>query len=172
MPFESETPSFELYLIRHGLAGQLGDYDDDSQRPLTPEGQRKTRKVADRLAHLGIEFDELRSSPYQRAWQTAEVLQAAGLVENIEPLSALEPEGDWTVVVDYLKQTRQAKKRVAIVGHEPDLSELAARLVFGDRSEHLKLKKAGVIGLTGAIEGELIGRCELFWLTPPRLLLN
>ncbi|MBE9013589.1 phosphohistidine phosphatase SixA, partial [Pseudanabaenaceae cyanobacterium LEGE 13415] len=35
----------KLYLIRHGLAGQHGDYSNDDDRPLTSEGKRKTDQV-------------------------------------------------------------------------------------------------------------------------------
>jgi phosphohistidine phosphatase len=180
--------SFEIYLVRHGLAGQFGDYEDDAVRPLTEEGQKKTRKVAQRLLDLGVTFDRIYTSPYQRALQTAEILQSVGLGPTIEPslepvlepaleiYDQLQPEGDRAAVIDRLTSVRSSVRqlglRVAMVGHEPDLSQLAATLVFGQPSENLTLKKAGIIGLTAPIEGQLVGACQLFWLAPPRLLLG
>ena len=163
---------FEIYLVRHGLAGQFGDYADDSQRPLTEDGQKKTRKVAQRLQELGLSFDRIYTSPYERADQTAQILQSSGLGTSIERWDTLQPDGDRTRLIDQLNGDREAGRRVAIVGHEPDLSQLAETLVFGIVQGGLVLKKAGIIGLMAPIEGELVGNCQLFWLVPPRLLMD
>jgi len=169
-------PYFEIYLVRHGLAGQFGDYEDDSRRPLTEDGQKKTRKVAQRLRDLGLHFDRIYTSPYERADQTAQilqsVLQSGHLGQSIERCEDLQPDGDRTRSIDQLSHDREAGRRVAIVGHEPDLSQLAETLVFGSVQERLVLKKAGIIGLMAPIEGELVGQCQLFWLVPPRLLMD
>ena len=166
------APYFELYLVRHGLAGQFGDYVDDSQRSLTPEGQKKTHKVAQRLRDFGLCFDRIYTSPYTRANQTAQILQSNGLGESIDCWEALQPDGDRTRVIQQLGEDRKAGQQVAIVGHEPDLSQLAETLVFGDVRGGLLLKKAGIIGLTAPVEGNLVGHCQLFWLVPPRLLID
>jgi phosphohistidine phosphatase len=34
-----------LYLIRHGIAEDRENYEDDTQRPLTDEGRKKTKQV-------------------------------------------------------------------------------------------------------------------------------
>ena len=166
-------PYFEIYLVRHGLAGQFGDYEDDSRRPLTEDGQKKTRKVAQRLRDLGLHFDRIYTSPYERADQTAQILQSVlPSSQSIERWDTLQPDGDMTRSIDRLSDDREAGRRVAIVGHEPDLSQLAETLVFGTVQERLVLKKAGIIGLMAPIEGELVGQCQLFWLVPPRLLMD
>ena len=169
-------PYFEIYLVRHGLAGQFGDYEDDSRRPLTEDGQKKTRKVAQRLHDFGLHFDRIYTSPYQRADQTAQILhsvmQSGQSGEPVERWEALQPDGDRTRSIDQLGHGRSAGRRVAIVGHEPDLSQLAETLVFGTVQGGLVLKKAGIIGLIAPVEGELVGNCQLFWLVPPRLLIE
>ncbi len=164
--------TFEIYLVRHGLAGQFGDYEDDAIRPLTEEGVKKTQKVAQRLKNLGIKFDRVLTSPYTRALQTAIVLQSISLVETLETLDQLQPEGKIPIVITHLEILRQTTERIAIVGHEPDLTRLASQLISGHDQTHLVLKKAGIIALTAPIEGDLLGQCQLFWLAPPRLLLN
>lgn len=162
----------EIFLIRHGLAGQFGDYEQDSVRPLTEEGVKKTRKVAQRLKTLGIQFDALLTSPYARAMETAILLQSIGLIDEIKTVAELQPEGDRAKILALLNDLRSIHQRVAIVGHEPDLSQLASQLIFGQDCDNLTLKKAGILGLTVPIEGEWVGRCQLFWLVPPRLLLD
>lgn len=165
-----------LYLIRHGLAGQHGSYANDEERPLTDEGQRKTRKVAERLQALGVQVAVLQSSPLVRARQTADLLQAAGVGQTVEESRLLAPEGrlqDW---VPWYAQWREslpegASTDLALVGHEPNLSTWAEQLVWGEIRHHLVMKKAGVIGLQVPDRPNPVGACELFWLTPPRFLL-
>jgi len=72
----------KLYFVRHGLAGQSGDYLNDRERPLTEEGRAKTAKVA-----------------------------------------------------------------------------------------QISVKKAGIIGLEVPNQENPLGKCQLFWLTAPKLLL-
>jgi phosphohistidine phosphatase len=162
----------EIYLVRHGLAGKYGDCEDDSLRSLTIDGIKRTQKVAQRLKACDIKFDLVLTSPYVRALKTAMILQSVGLVENLQTLDELQPEGDRTIVLSKLESLRTTFKRVAIVGHEPDLSQLASTLFVGDDRANLTLKKAGLIGLLAPIEGELIGQCQLFWLAPPRFLVS
>ena len=110
------NPYFEIYLVRHGLAGQFGDDADDSQRPLTEDGQKKTRKVAQRLHDLGLHFDRIYTSPYQRADQTAQilqsVLQSSGLGEPVERWDSLQPDGDQTRSIDRLSNDRSAGRQI------------------------------------------------------------
>lgn len=161
----------ELYIVRHGLAGEHGSYANDEERPLTEEGIRKTKRVAKRLGQLGLRFDLILTSPLVRAQQTAEILQQADLGKRLEESAYLKPKGDFNGWLDWLQQWRSRGDCLAIVGHEPDLSEWAQRLVWGQPRQQIVLKKAGVIGLT-LPEGSPIGRSELFWLSPPRFLLG
>jgi phosphohistidine phosphatase len=161
----------KLYLIRHGLAGQQGDYANDNERPLTEEGKRKTRQVAKRLHELGLKFDLILSSPLVRAKQTAEILQAEKLGKSLEIVDYLAPDGDIQVWLNWLVPWRAPDKTLALVGHEPDLSTWAELLLWGEARSVLVLKKAGTIGLALPDEGTPIANSDLFWLTPPKFLL-
>lgn len=162
----------ELYIIRHGLAGEHGSYANDNERPLTEEGQRKTQKIAKRLHDLGLRFDLILTSPLVRAQQTAEILQVAKLSKTLEESAYLAPGGDFDGWLDWYDQWRRSPDQVlAIVGHEPDLSRWAELLVWGKSEQRFVLKKAGVIGLLLPEAGSPVGKSELFWLTPPKFLL-
>ncbi|MGG6297554.1 phosphohistidine phosphatase SixA [Leptolyngbya sp. AN02str] len=166
--------SLELYIIRHGLAGEHGSYANDNERPLTEEGVRKTQQVAQRLLELGLKFDVLLTSPLVRARQTAEILQQAGLSKHLDESATLAPGGSLQEWLGWLDTWRNSAKgdRIAIVGHEPGLSEWAEQLAWGSIHHCLVLKKAGVIGLSLPSHGTPLGQSELFWLTPPRFLLQ
>lgn len=163
-----------LYLIRHGIAAERGTYENDDERPLTKEGDRKTRQVARRLKELNLQFDLIFSSPLVRARQTAEILLSEGLSSQIEPCLAIAPDGnlnDW--LTEYTNTwSKQEGKHLALVGHQPDLGNWAELLLWGNAKEALIVKKAGVIGITLPTTGSPVGNSQLFWLSPPKFLLK
>jgi phosphohistidine phosphatase len=163
----------ELYLIRHGIAEDGGANIKDEERSLTKEGRQKTEKVAQRLKHLGLQFDLIATSPLVRARQTAEILIATGISSQIEECTYLAPEGDikkW--VADWLEPRKfSPQTQLALVGHEPNLSAWAEILVWGEAKAGLVLKKAGMIGIKLPEEGSPLGRSQMYWLTPPKYLL-
>jgi len=120
---------YELYLIRHGVAEERGDaWPDDAKRPLTQDGTDRMRKAARGLVRIGVKFDAVLTSPFVRTRQTAEIVATA--FDERPPIVAIEslaPGGSIQSVLSDLE--RQARRsRVAIVGHEPGIGELAARL--------------------------------------------
>lgn len=182
----------ELYFIRHGIAVDRGTWADDADRPLTDAGRRKTQAVAERLRQLDCGWDALWSSPLVRARQTAEILQAAGLADRWEIDPALSPDRPiepWLARLDRWRQTHstpppdRSSYRLALVGHEPTLSQWATQLLglpraiedplppVNETRDTIVLKKAGIIGLILPPVGSPLGRSQLFWLTPPRLFL-
>ncbi|MBD2210456.1 phosphohistidine phosphatase SixA [Nostoc linckia FACHB-104] len=163
----------ELYLIRHGIAQERTADIKDEERILTKEGKQKTEKIAQRLVNLGLEFDLIVTSPLARARQTAEILIAAGLSSHIEESHHLAPDGNidswvknWLEPRNYSPNTR-----LAVVGHEPNLSQWAEILLWGEVKAGLVLKKAGMIGIKLPEIGSPLGRSQMFWLTPPKYLL-
>src|SRR3954468_18164050 len=120
---------YELYLIRHAVAEEGGEaWPDDTKRPLSDNGASRMRKAARGLARLGITFDVILTSPLLRTRQTAEIVAAA--FDERPPIVAVEslaPGGSHqSVFADLEKQAR--RKQIALVGHEPGIGELAARL--------------------------------------------
>ena len=165
--------TFDLYLVRHGLAGEHGSHEPDEARPLTAEGEKKTRQVAKHLRGLDLKFDRVLTSPLIRAKQTAEILIDVGLSPHLEQADCLAPGGnihDWVAWLQTWERSPQAS--LALVGHEPSLSQWAETLIWGQFKGAITLKKAGVIGLSLPAGGSPIAHSSLFWLAPPRLLLG
>ena len=158
----------ELYLIRHGVAEERGkDWPDDSKRPLTAEGVARLQKAARGLNAIDVTFDQIVTSPLVRTRQTATLL-ADGLANKatVKNLEALEPGHSPRSVMNELSKSAK-RHRIALVGHEPGLGELASHLLGAGRS--LPFKKGGVAyitvqGLTSRRPGELV------WLLPPKVL--
>ena len=163
----------ELYLIRHGIAEERRPEIADEERALTKEGRQKTEKIAQRLKKLNLNFDLILTSPLVRARQTAEILLEAQVGLQIEESHHISPEGslfDW-VTQWFLPKDRAVIGQLALVGHEPCLGEWAEILVWGEAKASLIVKKAGIIGVKIPDQGSPIGRCEMFWLTPPRYFI-
>lgn len=160
--------TLELYLIRHGLAAERGPaWPDDSKRPLTSRGLAVMRREGRGLKALDVGFDVIISSPLVRARQTAEAVAEAFTPKPSIVLSdALAPAGAHAAVLQDL--ARHARKgRIALVGHEPNLGELAARLL-GLR-EAVPFKKGAVCRLDFAVLPPK-GRGELRWFATPKML--
>jgi len=159
---------YEIYLIRHGIAEERGDaWPDDAKRPLTSEGKSALKKIARGLARRGVGFDVILTSPFVRARQTAEAIAAE--LESRPPLVSVEsltPSGSFVGVLADLE--KHAKKpRIALVGHEPSIGELAARLAGMRRP--LEFKK-GAICRIDLKTLPPAGPGALRWFAPPKLL--
>jgi phosphohistidine phosphatase len=158
----------ELYLIRHGIAEERGDaWPDDSKRPLTADGIAKLRKAARGLAQLDVAFDVIVTSPLTRTKQTAEAI--AGVLEphpNIATLDSLAPGGSPAAVLSDLEKYAK-RERIALVGHEPGIGELAARLI-GTR--HAIPFKKGAICRIDVESLPPSGPGELRWFATPKML--
>ena len=158
----------ELFLVRHAIAADRGsDWPDDTVRPLTPDGAAKFRKSVAGLSAFGVEIDIVFTSPLVRCRQTADIL-ADGLPgkPRVHPIDALAPGGGQTAVI--AEVSRIAKRpRIALVGHEPDMGHLAAKLIGLKRP--LEFRKGAVcrIDIDGLPPG---GPGQLRWFATPRML--
>jgi len=65
----------DLYIVRHAIAAERGDeWPDDTKRPLTEQGINKFKEAVEGLESLDVEIDEIFTSPFVRAKQTANLL--------------------------------------------------------------------------------------------------
>jgi phosphohistidine phosphatase len=157
-----------FFLVRHAIAAAGGDeWPDDGERPLTHAGAARMRRVVSGLRALGVRVEVVATSPLVRAVETADLL-VAGLrpAPALQVLPALAPGVPPAKTADALAAL-DAKRDLAIVGHEPGLGELAAWLI-GARTP-LPFKKGGVCRID--VEGPLTARAaRLVWMATPRML--
>ncbi|BDA66781.1 Phosphohistidine Phosphatase, SixA [Calothrix sp. PCC 7716] len=163
----------ELYLFRHGIAEEKSEDIQDEARKLTKEGKHKTEKVASRLVELGLRFDAIITSPLVRARSTAEILMEAGLSKKLEESGYLAPNGSLSGWIEnwLVQQKFETDYKLVLVGHEPDLSNWAELLVWGEAKGNIVLKKAGMIGVKLPENAAPLGNSQMFWLTPPKYFL-
>ena len=156
-----------MYLVRHAIAAEPGpEYPDDTQRPLTHQGAARFRKEVRALAALDIRIDGILTSPLVRAQQTAEILREAYTDASIIETDALAPGGSYRAVLSALGSLRDASN-TALVGHAPDIGELAARLL-GARGA-IDFKK-GAICCIELASLPPTGPGTLRWFVQPKML--
>ncbi len=159
----------EIYFLRHGLAGQHGDpkYKDDSLRPLTAEGRKKMRLVAQGMQALGLTFDVVLSSPYLRARQTAEAVTQVYKLKNktMRLTNNLLPPASIKKLLQEILAHFPKSKNVLLVGHEPHLSGMVSSLLNSGKPLNIDFKKGGLCSVTVQDES-----ATLNWLLTPTQL--
>ena len=160
-----------LYLVRHAVAysRDAERWPDDSRRPLTPEGEEEFRGAVRGLGRVVPDVEALLSSPYERAWRTAEILSEQAGWPAPEELPALEPDIPPEKVVLAL-ESYAGKKSIALAGHRPGLHELAVYLLTGDSGgADMKIKKGGAVCIQFD-DTPKAGAGKLRWLFTPKVL--
>ncbi|MGA0853565.1 MAG: SixA phosphatase family protein [Luteolibacter sp.] len=152
-----------LLVMRHGKAEDSNPQGDAARR-LIDIGREQARRAARMLVHAQQVPDIVLTSPYERALRTAEEFcSTAGLAQPIiqdwlacgmHPQTALRELSSFSEF-----------RRVAIVGHEPDLSCLISNLIEAPYGS-VVMKK----GAFAAIECSPPARGgALLYLVPPKL---
>jgi phosphohistidine phosphatase len=121
----------KLYVMRHGSAEEHAESGVDGDRALTGPGRDRVRAVAKVLVDAGEAPIRILTSPLVRAVQTAEIVaivtklgEREGVVEASRDIA---PGGDGATLARRLAV--EGRKRVMLVGHEPDLSTIVGRLL-------------------------------------------
>jgi phosphohistidine phosphatase len=162
--------TYSLYLVRHAIAEESAPTGRDADRRLTPEGTAKMQRAALGLKRLGVAPEAVWSSPLRRAQQTAEVLcnaLAPGVVVTTYP--PLAPGHRSAEVLAGLRAERDVHS-LALVGHEPDMGDLALHLIAGSPVQGMiEFRKGSVAAF------ELAGLpprspAKLLWLLTPKQL--
>jgi phosphohistidine phosphatase len=160
----------DLYLVRHAIA-EPRDYTrwpDDSARPLSRSGSESFQSAARGLRRLGVQVEAVLSSSYARAWRTAEILAEEAGWPPPELSAELEPPATAQACAESIGRRREPV--LALVGHQPNLSELASFLLTGEvDAAQVEFKKGGVMCLRfqGAPAS---GTGLLRWSAGPKLL--
>lgn len=134
-----------ILVIRHAEAEDAADAAiagrRDAERALTKQGERQMRKGAGGLRKLNIELRLIASSPLRRAVQTAAALaESFPQAELIENLRLAPGFGGGKLLAWAVKQPQP----LALVGHEPDLSQWIGYLVTGSPRAIVNMKKGSV----------------------------
>lgn len=160
----------QLLIIRHAIAFERDPHRwaDDALRPLSPAGVKRSRKSAAGLKTLCRAPVRLLTSPLVRAAQTADILSKIAGWPRADIAPELAPGKGAATVLALLARDRSG--HIALVGHQPDLSELlSACLLKEGKPLAIEMKKNAVacVSFPGRARA---GGGSLEWLATPRLL--
>jgi len=132
----------DIYIIRHAIAEDKLPGKSDEERALTQQGKEKMKETANGFTRLEPEIDLILTSPLVRARQTAEIVNSV-LRTRMEEMEELAPGFSPADVCGRLRQLKRIKS-VALVGHEPNCSELMSYLLHGSGGMLIEFKKGGI----------------------------
>jgi len=122
----------KLYLLRHGEATPMVGEQVSPDRSLNETGREQCKKTAEEIRTKGINFDVILTSPYLRAFQTAEIVaDALGIKDRLAKEPLLAPGFDFFELME-LMEDYYDRQSILLVGHEPDLGEVAGQLLCLD----------------------------------------
>src|SRR5574337_2161422 len=118
-----------LFLVRHAKSS----WDDislpDRDRPLADRGKRDVAKMGKRLADRGVKPDLILSSPAVRALTTAEAIaKQLGFKRNNIVVDDRLYARSADDLLHVIQELGEKLERVMLVGHNPELTELAHHL--------------------------------------------
>lgn len=132
-----------VFLVRHGRA-ESAEANGDAARHLTPEGVNELRESCVGLRRLAASFHRVLVSPLVRASETAAVLvEELAPAAAVETIPALAPGGAGDEVIAALAARDEGA--IAVIGHAPDLVELAGRLLAPGQRDVAALSPGGVV---------------------------
>jgi phosphohistidine phosphatase len=149
-----------VYLVRHEDAEPAGD-GSDAHRGLTGHGRRRMRStgrfVAVQPPDRGL-IDYIKTSPFVRAVQTAEILAGAiGLDDPVIVTPELAHPPSIRRLVEIATDVPAYVQGVALVGHEPTLSHLFLMLVPEAANYWRGFDKGEVVALAYSRAGKTFG---------------
>ena len=127
----------DLILWRHAEAEDGAVDLPDYERKLTAKGRKQAKQVARWLEPRLPKNAAVYSSPARRTQETA-----SALVKKFETLPALGTETTAAAMLKAVGWPR-GEQMVVIVGHQPSLGQVAAKLLFG-KPVSLNLKKGAL----------------------------
>ena len=154
-----------LLIIRHAIAVERSPDIPDDARPLTPQGTKRFRQAARGLARLFPRPDLLLTSPLLRAVQTARIAAKAWRMPITEEAAL---GGGSVAELESALRRVPARSTVALVGHEPQVSEFLAHLIGSTQPDRLTFKKGGVAVVDRPSGADAPGL--LVAVLPPRVL--
>lgn len=156
-----------VYFVRHASAGHhLANPAQDEKRPLDEQGIEQCTQVGRALAAMDVHVDAVISSPLKRATQTASlVANEIGFDGKLQRSPTLRPNAQMDAFRELLDQNAK-QEAVALVGHNPSLSQFLSLLISEGASESsVDLKKCSVarVDLSGSSG-------TLKWIVTPKMV--
>ncbi|MHB1229718.1 MAG: phosphohistidine phosphatase SixA [Halothiobacillus sp.] len=162
----------DVLLIRHAPAEEREQFaltgQPDERRPLTVRGIERMQLAARGLMTLALPIERLIASPLVRAQQTAEILAPTLEIRQFDTEAMLASDVPTEHLIDWLRKQPRVDG-IALIGHEPSLSQLMETLIGGRSNGNMPLKKGGA-ALLRFTDNIAAGQGQLIWFLSPGIL--
>jgi len=157
-----------ILLLRHAKSSWDDPSLPDRERPLAPRGRRATERIARHLAQTDLRADLVLCSSARRTRETLEGLgDALGQAETSfeDALYAASDEE----LLERLRALPEEVERVALIGHNPGLHDLAVDLTrAGRKLERYPTGALAVLDVGGPWSDLGSGRAKLVAFVTPK----
>lgn len=160
----------KLLLIRHAKSSWNDPDLDDHERPLNSRGERDSITMARYLADIDEGLEVIYTSTAIRALEFAHTLSEFCNVSLVPDLSFYTFDVD--ELLEILRSLPDEANRVAIVAHNPAITQVVNRLCLADLDN---VPTAGIAAIECDIDEwrELSqAHCELDYFTSPKILAS
>ncbi len=157
-----------VYLVRHGIAEDPAPGTPDESRALTARGRRRFRRASRAFARLGEPLTHLFTSPLVRAVQTAEILARSIGHDEVALLEELRSGAPVSHVLAALAKKAKDGDAIALVGHDPQMSQLVAALgrLARDDADRVQFRKGAIVRID--VDGFPPKKSDPRWHLKPR----
>ncbi|HUW86007.1 MAG TPA: phosphohistidine phosphatase SixA [Methanoregula sp.] len=161
----------DLFVLRHGKAGQSSEEPDDTKRALTADGKDEMRKVGKWMRQKKFRFEVIATSPLTRAYETADIVaRSLAKKDRLAVWEELAPGGDLDTICYRAAQFDEGAA-LLLIGHEPLLSTLISRIISGNDNVSLILAKGGLAKIRNYSFNKRPSG-DLQWLLTPKQIME
>ena len=159
----------KLLVIRHAIAEDMSSSGKDKDRPLSPEGCEKFKKICKKLSHLNLKFELLLDSPLLRSQQTADIFCEYFFIKKRQRSQNLNPFAQTANLLLEIKDCHV--NSIVVFGHQPFLTKFISYCLLGDERAFIALKRGGMVFLSFPLSVQA-GSAQMKALLTPKYLLK
>lgn len=159
----------KIILVRHGEAEDISRTGSDKTRKLTEKGIDDIHKVGAFIRHSRIKISQIFHSPYERTHLTAKILASElDMDDHIIAADELSAGCDCFNIIPNLCDYSNSDA-VIIVGHNPDITYFAAKLLGSTIFEEcLNFSPGTTIAVN--VPKEKFTKGQILWVVSPDFL--
>lgn len=160
----------KIILVRHGEAEDVRPSGSDRSRKLTEKGRDDIHKIGSFIRNSHLKVSEIFHSPYERTRITAEILASElDLVGHVMSAEELSAGCDCCGILPNLGSYSNSDA-IVIVGHNPDITFFAAKLLGSSCETNLVFSPGTTIAVN--VPKERFSKGQILWVVSPDFLTH
>lgn len=133
-----------ILFIRHALAVDRENWNEnDLYRPLSSDGEKEADDFFEAVAKIYKNIDKIYCSKATRAIETSSILNRYFKKEVLQK-EELNPDATFSDFKKFFSKIDKRDKIVAIIGHEPNLSQTISPII-SNTPISIKIKKSSLV---------------------------